>query len=89
MLDVASQVFGVRFPDDADIAEERQSLEDFLTPLDLTLLLPAPDELAALPDLYCHKADLIAIARATVGCDATDRWELGQRLLAHRLTHAC
>ncbi|WP_329054196.1 DEAD/DEAH box helicase [Streptomyces violaceus] len=88
MLDVASQVFGVRFPDDAVIGEERQPLEDFLAPLDLTLPLPAPDELVELPD-PSHTADgLHAIARATVDCDATDRRELGRRLLAHPLAHA-
>ncbi|MCP8706556.1 hypothetical protein QWL27_20755 [Streptomyces thermocarboxydus] len=35
-----------------------------------------------------HEAGLHAIARVTVGCDATDRREVGQRLLAHPLTHA-
>ncbi|MFB9346307.1 hypothetical protein ACFFUA_02325 [Streptomyces heliomycini] len=88
MLDVASQVFGARFPDDAVIGEERQPLEDLLTPLDLILPLSAPDEPATLPDPSRHEDGLHAIARATVGCNATDRRELGRRLLAHPLTHA-
>ncbi|MER5842605.1 hypothetical protein ABT099_20285 [Streptomyces prasinus] len=89
MSAVTSQLFGVRFPDDAVIGEERQPLEDFLASLDLTLSLPAPDELAALPNPSRHEAGLHAIARATVGCDATDRRELGQRCSPTRSPTPC
>ncbi|MER5687666.1 DEAD/DEAH box helicase [Streptomyces sp. NPDC002205] len=88
MLDVASQVFGVRFPDDAVVGEDRRALEDFLAPVDLTLPLPAPADLAGLPDPARTLSGLDAVARATVGCDTADPRELGRRLLAHPLTHA-
>lgn len=87
MLDVASQVFGVRFPDDAVIGEERRDLNAFLRPADLTLPLPSPAELAALPDPAPGPDGLDAIAKAILGCDASDPRELGRRLLAHPLTH--
>ncbi|OPC84542.1 hypothetical protein B4N89_29710 [Embleya scabrispora] len=88
MLTFASQVFGVRFPDDSVVGEDRQELDAFLSPVDLTLPLPSPAELVALPDPARTPAGLDAVARATVGCDAVDPRELGRRLLAHPLTHA-
>ncbi|MGW1974322.1 DEAD/DEAH box helicase [Streptomyces sp. NPDC001889] len=88
MLDVASQVFGVRFPDDAVIGEERREAEEFLSPVDHSLPLPSPAELAGLPDPAATPGGLDAVARATVGCDTGDPRELGRRLLAHPLTHA-
>ncbi|MEF9885396.1 hypothetical protein [Streptomyces sp. P9-A4] len=87
MLDVASQVFGVRFPDDAVIGEDRRDLNAFLRPADLTLPLPSPAELAALPDPAASPDGLDAIAKAVLGCDASDPRELGRRLLAHPLMH--
>ncbi|WP_405954868.1 DEAD/DEAH box helicase [Streptomyces phaeochromogenes] len=88
MLNVASQVFGTRFPDDAVVGEDRRDVEEFLSPVDLSLPLPSPDELDALPDPARTPGGLDAVARATVGCDTTDPRELGRRLLAHPLTHA-
>ncbi|MDI3402369.1 DEAD/DEAH box helicase [Streptomyces cavernicola] len=88
MLDVASKVFGVRFPDDAVVGEDRQELADFLRPVDLTLPLPSPEDLAELPDPTRTGDGLDAVALATVGCDTSDARELGRRLLAHPLTHA-
>ncbi|MFF3290666.1 DEAD/DEAH box helicase [Streptomyces sp. NPDC003023] len=87
MLDVASRVFGVRFADDAVIGEQQQDTEDFLAPLDVTLDVPTPDELAGLPDPSRTPDGLDAVARAVVGCDTRDRQELGRRLLRHPLTH--
>jgi replicative superfamily II helicase len=87
MLDVASRVFGVRFDDDAVIGEQRQETRDFLAPLDVTLPVPTPDELADLPDPSRTADGLDAVARAVTGCDTRDRQELGRRLLAHPLTH--
>ncbi|MEW2030240.1 DEAD/DEAH box helicase [Streptomyces roseifaciens] len=87
MLDVASQVFGVRFPDDAVIGEDRRDAEEFLLPVDRSLPLPSPDELAGLPDPARTPGGLDAVARATLGCDTADPRELGRRLLAHPLTH--
>lgn len=90
MLDVASQVFGVRFPDDAVVGEDRRDLNSFLSPKDFSLPLPTPAELAALPDpsRVRMRAGSDAIARAVLGCDASDPREMGRRLLAHPLTHA-
>ncbi|MFF2807681.1 DEAD/DEAH box helicase [Streptomyces sp. NPDC058000] len=88
MLDVASQVFGVRFPDDAVVGEDRRDVEDFLSPVDHSLPLPSPHELAALPDPARTPGGMDAVARATVGCDTADPRELGRRLLAHPLTRA-
>lgn len=88
MLDVASQVFGVCFPDDSVVVEDRRELNVFLSPLDLTLPLPTPAELAALPDPARTPGAIDAIARAVAGCDTVDARELGRRLLAHPLLHA-
>ncbi|MCO8302921.1 DEAD/DEAH box helicase [Streptomyces sp. RKCA744] len=88
MLDVASQVFGVRFPDDAVIGEDRRAPEEFLSPVDHSLPLPSPADLARLDDPARTPGGLDAVAHATVGCDTTDPRELGRRLLAHPLTHA-
>ncbi|MFE9480999.1 DEAD/DEAH box helicase [Streptomyces spororaveus] len=87
MLDVASQVFGTRFPDDSVIGEDRRDLNSFLAPVDLTLPLPSPAELAALPEPAPADHGLDDIARAVLGCDTSDPRELGRRLLAHPLTH--
>ncbi|MFB7630619.1 DEAD/DEAH box helicase [Streptomyces sp. NPDC056149] len=88
MLDVASQVFGVRFPDDSVVGEDRRDVEDFLSSVDHSLPLPSPQELAGLPDPARTPGGMDAIARLTVGCDTANPRELGRRLLAHPLTHA-
>ncbi|WP_199547877.1 DEAD/DEAH box helicase [Streptomyces sp. N35] len=88
MLDVASQVFGVRFPDDSAIGEDRRDLNSFLKEIDYSLPVPSPGELEALPDPSRVKGGLDAIARAMVGCDTADARELGKRLLQHPITHA-
>ncbi|MYT16629.1 Distinct helicase family with a unique C-terminal domain including a metal-binding cysteine cluster [Streptomyces sp. SceaMP-e96] len=88
MLRVASQVFGTRFPEEAVVGEDRRDIEEFLSPVDHSLPLPSPAELAALPDPARTSGGLDAVARATVGCDTADPRELGRRLLAHPLTHA-
>ncbi|MFC5953574.1 DEAD/DEAH box helicase [Streptomyces pratens] len=88
MLDVASQVFGTRFPDDAVVGEDRRDAGEFLSAVDRALPLPSPDELADLPDPARTPDGMDAVARLTVGCDTADPRELGRRLLAHPLTHA-
>lgn len=88
MLDVASQVFGVRFPDDAVVGEDRRDMDEFLSPVDHSLPLPSPGELAGLPDPVRTPGGMDAVARATLGCDTADPRELGRRLLAHPLTRA-
>ncbi|KOV62862.1 DEAD/DEAH box helicase [Streptomyces sp. MMG1121] len=87
MLDVASQVFGVRFPDDSVVGEDRRDLNSFLSPVDLTLPLPSPDDLVALPDPAAGDGGLDAVAHAVLGCDTSDAREMGRRLLAHPITH--
>ncbi|MER6533409.1 DEAD/DEAH box helicase [Streptomyces sp900105755] len=88
MLNVASQVFGTPFPDDAVVGEDRRDAQEFLYPVDHTLPLPSPEELVALPDPARTPDGMDAVARATVDCDTADPRELGRRLLAHPLTHA-
>ncbi|MGW0333117.1 DEAD/DEAH box helicase [Streptomyces sp. NPDC003011] len=88
MLDVASQVFGTRFPDDAVVGEDRRDVEEFLSPVDHSLPVPSPADLAALPDPARTPGGMDAVAQLTVGCDTADPRELGRRLLAHPLTHA-
>ncbi|MFI1309970.1 DEAD/DEAH box helicase [Streptomyces albidoflavus] len=87
MLDVASQVFGVRFPDDAVVGEDRRELNSFLSPVDLSLPLPSPAEVAALPDPPAREGGLDEVSRLVLGCDTSDAREMGRRLLAHPLTH--
>ncbi|MQS07242.1 DEAD/DEAH box helicase [Streptomyces alkaliphilus] len=88
MLRVASQVFGTPFPPDAVVGEDRREARDFLLPVDDSLPVPSPAELAALPDPARVPDGLDDIARATVGHDTSDPHELGRLLLAHPLTHA-
>ncbi|MFF2954909.1 DEAD/DEAH box helicase [Kitasatospora sp. NPDC057965] len=88
MLHVASQVFGTRFPADSVIGEDRRDLNAFLQPEDLTLPLPGPQELAALPDPSRSPEGLAAVAVAVLGCDLTDKQEIARRLLRHPITHA-
>ncbi|GGX48085.1 DEAD/DEAH box helicase [Streptomyces noursei] len=88
MLDVASQVFGVRFADEAVVGEDRLPVESFLAPVDRSLPVPTPAELAELPDPAREKDALALTARAVVGSADCDPRELGRRLLAHPLTHA-
>ncbi|MFC8228414.1 DEAD/DEAH box helicase [Streptomyces sp. NPDC057287] len=90
MLDVASQVFGVRFPDDAVVGEDRLDLDALLSGVDLSLPLPSPAELTALPDpaRTPGPGGLDPVARATLGCDTSDPREMGRRLQAHPLTRA-
>ncbi|MFD5699108.1 DEAD/DEAH box helicase [Streptomyces lasiicapitis] len=90
MLDVASQVFGMRFPDDAVVGEDRRDVEEFLSPVDHSLPVPSPADLTdpELPDPARTPGGMDAVARLTVGCDTADPRELGRRLLAHPLTHA-
>ncbi len=87
MLDVASQVFGVRFPDDAVVGEDRRDLNSFLSPVDLSLPLPSPADLVALPDPADGDGSLDEVSRAVLGCDTSDAREMGRRLLAHPITH--
>ncbi|MFE9661423.1 DEAD/DEAH box helicase [Streptomyces sp. NPDC005955] len=88
MLDVASKVFGTHFADTAVVGEDRRDVDEFLSPVDHSLPLPTPEELAALPDPVRTPGGMDAVARATVGCDTSDPRELGRRLLAHPLTRA-
>ncbi|MEU3046949.1 DEAD/DEAH box helicase [Streptomyces sp. NPDC006984] len=87
MLDVASQVFGVRFPDDSVVGEDRRDLNSFLSPVDLSLPLPSPADLTRLPDPAAGEGGLDAVSRLVLGCDTSDAREMGRRLLAHPLTH--
>ncbi|MGW6567057.1 DEAD/DEAH box helicase [Streptomyces sp. NPDC054975] len=87
MLDVASQVFGVRFPDDAVVGEDRRDLNSFLSPVDLSLPLPSPADLMALPDPADGDGSLDEVSRVVLGCDTSDAREMGRRLLTHPITH--
>ncbi|MGV9985639.1 DEAD/DEAH box helicase [Streptomyces olivaceus] len=87
MLDVASRVFGTYFPDDAVIGEDRREPGAFLKPLDVSLPVPPPGEVAALPDPAATAGGMDRLAWAVLGCDTSDARELGRRLLAHPVTH--
>lgn len=87
MLNVASQVFGVRFPDDAVVGEDRRDLNSFLSPVDVWLPLPSPAQVAALPDPPARDGGLDEVSRLVLGCDTSHAREMGRRLLAHPLTH--
>ncbi|MGH3165279.1 MAG: DEAD/DEAH box helicase, partial [Trebonia sp.] len=86
--DVAEDVFGTEFGDDSVITEQRQPPQDFLGDVDFSLPLPAPHELAAIPDPRLNPGAMRQIAEAVTGQPVDDPKELGRILRGHILTHA-
>ncbi|MEV4666073.1 DEAD/DEAH box helicase [Micromonospora echinofusca] len=89
LLKVASAVFGTQFTAESIVAEDRQTVDEFI-PLDAIENLPAPtpDELLALPDPSAGEDALLLLANAVTGVDDLDPFELGARLKQHLFTRA-
>lgn len=85
--EVAEQVFGVPFPEDSVIGEQRQAIEDFLGLIDYSLPMPSPRELAALGDPRLNADALRLIQEKVTGTADLTRQELGVILRRHKLTH--
>lgn len=88
MLDVAQQVFGVPFPPDAVVGEERRSAQDFAGDSDFRLPFPSPDEVADIGDPATDPSALDRLAVAFTGKSGLDAAQLGGQLRRHRLTAA-
>ncbi|MEU9126116.1 DEAD/DEAH box helicase [Streptomyces sp. NPDC048506] len=90
LLEVATQVFGTPFAEDAVIGENRQSVDEFVPPMgfDPMLPMPVPDELATLADPALGDAEFAALVEAVTGTRDTDPFLLGRHLKQHMLTSA-
>lgn len=88
LREFAGKVFGVDFDEDSVIGERRQTIDEACLPVDASLPLPSPftvveldaDDVDALAAAFCRRSDDEPLLSGPV--------ELGERLLAHRLTHA-
>ncbi|MFJ9647473.1 DEAD/DEAH box helicase [Streptomyces sp. NPDC101206] len=93
ILDVAARVFGMPFPADAVIGEERMSAEEFTGAVDYELPEPpTPQEVIeasggpgveAQPDLL----DLDGLAARLLGRSGLDSFRIGRLLKRHDFTH--
>lgn len=93
ILDVAARVFGVPFPPDSVVGEERMSAEEFTGAVDYELPEPpTPQEVIAAsggpgveaqPDLL----DLDGLAAKMLGRSGLDPFRLGRLLRRHDFTH--
>ncbi|GAA1202297.1 DEAD/DEAH box helicase [Streptomyces rhizosphaericus] len=88
MLDVAEQVFGVPFPPEAVVAEDRRSVQEFAGASDFALPFPPPHEVAALGDPTRDPEALDQLAAAFTGKSGLSPEQLGRQLRRHRLTAA-
>jgi replicative superfamily II helicase len=93
VLDVAARVFGMPFPPDAVIAEERMTAEEFTGPVDYQMPdPPTPHEMVAVsggPDVEARPEllDLDALATRMLGRSGLDPFHLGRLLMRHDYTH--
>ncbi|MFE0641525.1 DEAD/DEAH box helicase [Streptomyces sp. NPDC058877] len=88
MLEVAEQVFGVPFPPDAVIGEDRRSARDFTGESDFSLPFPSPQEVDALGDPTRDSSVMDDLVAAFTGLSGSTPEELGAVLRRHRLTAA-
>ncbi|MFH8788895.1 DEAD/DEAH box helicase [Streptomyces roseoverticillatus] len=88
MLDVAEQVFGVPFPPEAVVGEDRRGAQDFAGNSDFTLPFPSPHEVAELGDPTRDREALDQLAAAFTGKSGLSPQQLGRQLRRHRLTAA-
>ncbi|WPP32694.1 DEAD/DEAH box helicase [Streptomyces sp. CL7] len=88
MLEVAEQVFGVPFPPDAVVGEDRRSTKDFTGESDFSLPFPSPQEVADLGDPTRDPGAMDALVAAFTGLNGPTPEELGAVLRRHRLTAA-
>ncbi|MGK5639627.1 DEAD/DEAH box helicase [Streptomyces sp. URMC 126] len=93
ILDVAARVFGVPFPADAVIGEERMTAEEFTGAVDYELPEPpTPQEVVAVsggPDVEARSdlLDLDALATRMLGRSGLDAFRVGRLLKRHDFTH--
>ncbi|MFG2412104.1 DEAD/DEAH box helicase [Streptomyces goshikiensis] len=88
MLEVAEQVFGVPFPPDSVIGEDRATTREFAGESDFSLPFPDPYEIADLPDPTRDPGVLDELMARFTGERGLTPEELGGRLRSHRLTAA-
>ncbi|MFC4909884.1 DEAD/DEAH box helicase [Actinomadura gamaensis] len=88
--EVASTVFGVEFDADSIVGEDRRSVDEFvpLSAIDYGLPLPAPHELAAIPDPHDDPSAMERVMEVVTGRSGLDGPELGRVLKQHVLTRA-
>ncbi|MFI9106658.1 DEAD/DEAH box helicase [Streptomyces fildesensis] len=88
MLEVAEQVFGVPFPPDAVVGEDRRSVKDFAGESDFSLPFPAPQEVVLHGDPTRDPEAADRLVAAFTGLSGLTPEELGGKLRQHRLTAA-
>ncbi|RDS67244.1 DEAD/DEAH box helicase [Streptomyces sp. M7] len=92
ILDVASRVFGMPFPADAVVGEERMTAEEFTGAVDYELPEPpSPQEVVAVsggPDVEARPdlLDLDALATRLLGRSGLDAFHVGRLLKRHDFT---
>ncbi|GAA4779239.1 DEAD/DEAH box helicase [Streptomyces sanyensis] len=93
ILDVASRVFGMPFPADAVVGEERMSAEEFTGAVDYELPEPpTPQEVVEFsggPGVEAQPAllDLDGLATRLLGRSGLDAFRIGRLLKRHDFTH--
>ncbi|GGX39342.1 DEAD/DEAH box helicase [Streptomyces chryseus] len=93
LLDVAARVFGMPFPPDAVIGEERMTADEFTGTVDYELPEPpTPQEVVAVsggPDVEARPdlLDLDALAARMLGRSGLDAFRVGRLLKRHDFTH--
>ncbi|MFF7242334.1 DEAD/DEAH box helicase [Embleya sp. NPDC008237] len=88
MLDVAGQVFGVSFPPDSVVREDRQNVAEFAGDVDFSLPFPSPQEVIGAGDPTLDETAVDGLAAAFTGRSGLSPAELGRQLRRHRLTAA-
>ncbi|MEV8428280.1 DEAD/DEAH box helicase [Streptomyces chartreusis] len=88
MREVAEQVFGVPFPPDAVVGEDRRSPKDFTGESDFSLPFPSPEEVDALGDPTRDAGVMDGLVAEFTGLSGPSPEELGAVLRRHRLTAA-
>ncbi|MFE9922689.1 DEAD/DEAH box helicase [Streptomyces sp. NPDC005774] len=88
MLEVAEQVFGTPFPEDAVVGESRASVQEFAGESDFRLPFPSPQEVDGLGDPTRDREALDQLAAAFTGKSGLGPEQLGRELRRHRLTAA-
>ncbi|WP_445548797.1 DEAD/DEAH box helicase, partial [Frankia sp. CiP1_Cm_nod2] len=81
--EVAGQVFGTAFDDDALVGEARRSTGEIIVKIDYSLPVPDPAVLAAIADPGRDPSAMGRIAAAVLGDDNLDPCHLGEALRGH------
>jgi replicative superfamily II helicase len=88
MLQVAEQVFGVPFPPESVVGEDRRGVQEFAGASDFALPFPPPHEVAGLGDPTRDAEALDRLTAAFTGRSGLSPGQLGRQLRRHRLTAA-